>query len=59
MKPGNYVCQVTVIDDAGGSFSFPRMALRITPGAAVPGVTATPTATPTAKMATPAAAPTL
>jgi hypothetical protein len=59
LKPGNYVCQVTVIDDAGGSFSFPRMALRITPGAAVPGVTATPTATPTAKMATPAAAPTL
>jgi hypothetical protein len=27
LKPGTYVCQVNVIDDAGGSFSFPRMAL--------------------------------
>jgi VWFA-related protein len=33
LKPGTYVCQVNVIDDAGGSFSFPRMALRIQPGA--------------------------
>ena len=30
LQPGDYVCQVNVIDDAGGSFSFPRMALRIT-----------------------------
>jgi VWFA-related protein len=60
LKAGNYVCQVTVIDDAGGSFSFPRMALRVTPGAAaVPGTTASPTATPTAKVAEPASAPTL
>ena len=29
LKPGVYVCQVNVIDDAGGSFSFPRMALRV------------------------------
>ncbi len=29
LKPGTYVCQVNVIDDAGGSFSFPRLALRI------------------------------
>ena len=29
LKPGTYVCQVNVIDDAGGSFSFPRMALKI------------------------------
>ncbi len=41
LKPGTYVCQVNVIDDAGGSFSFPRMAMRVQPGAAVP---ATPTA---------------
>jgi VWFA-related protein len=33
LKPGTYVCQVNVIDDAGGSFSFPRMAMRIQPGA--------------------------
>jgi len=29
LKPGIYVCQVNVIDDAGGTFSFPRMALRV------------------------------
>ena len=29
LKPGTYVCQVNVIDDAGGSFSFPRIALRV------------------------------
>jgi VWFA-related protein len=34
LKPGTYVCQVNVIDDAGGTFSFPRMALRVTPPAA-------------------------
>jgi hypothetical protein len=33
LKPGTYICQVNVIDDAGGSFSFPRMALRIQPAA--------------------------
>jgi hypothetical protein len=32
--PGTYVCQVNVIDDAGGSFSFPRMAMKVQPGAA-------------------------
>jgi len=41
LKPGTYVCQVNVIDDAGGSFSFPRMALRVT-GAAVAGPSANP-----------------
>ncbi|MDP9051980.1 MAG: VWA domain-containing protein [Acidobacteriota bacterium] len=34
LKPGTYICQVNVIDDAGGTFTFPRMALRITPPAA-------------------------
>jgi VWFA-related protein len=34
LKPGTYVCQINVIDDAGGSFSFPRMAMRVQPGAA-------------------------
>jgi hypothetical protein len=34
LKPGTYVCQVNVIDDAGGSFGFPRMAMRLQPGAA-------------------------
>jgi hypothetical protein len=39
LKPGTYVCQVNVIDDAGGSFSFPRMAMMVQ-GAAVPAATA-------------------
>lgn len=32
LKPGVYICQVNVIDDAGGSFSFPRMALLVREG---------------------------
>jgi VWFA-related protein len=47
LKPGTYICQVNVIDDAGGSFSFPRMAMVVRPGAAPvvapPGTPATPT----------------
>jgi len=43
LKPGTYVCQVNVIDDAGGSFSFPRMALMVRPPAA-PASPATPPA---------------
>ena len=41
LQPGTYICQVNVIDDAGGAFSFPRMALRIsTPAPGAPlGVT--------------------
>jgi len=50
LKTGTYICQVNVIDDADGSFSFPRMALRVTPAA----VTAAPAGTP---QATPAASP--
>lgn len=45
LKPGSYVCQVNVIDDAGGSFSFPRMAMRLQAAAVT---TPIPTATPTA-----------
>jgi hypothetical protein len=33
MKPGTYVCQINVIDDAGGSFTFPRLAVRVLPAA--------------------------
>jgi hypothetical protein len=61
LKPGTYVCQVNVIDDAGGNFSFPRMALRVTPPAAI--APAAPGATPVASLpsttAGSAAAPTL
>jgi VWFA-related protein len=46
LKPGTYVCQVNVIDDAGGSFSFPRLALMVQAVTPVPATPATPT-TPT------------
>ncbi len=35
LKPGTYICQVNVVDDAGGSFSFPRMAMMVQPGTVV------------------------
>jgi hypothetical protein len=46
LKPGNYICQVNVIDDAGGTFTFPRMAMRITapPATAAPVAAVTPPA---------------
>jgi VWFA-related protein len=44
LKAGTYVCQVNVIDDAGGSFTFPRMALRITPPLAPAAATPAPVA---------------
>jgi VWFA-related protein len=56
LKPGTYVCQVNVIDDAGGSFSFPRLALRINPsGTAVPapGLPAAPVPTASSSAPTP------
>jgi len=46
LKPGTYVCQINVIDDAGGSFSFPRLALRVEPAASGAGATASLTKTP-------------
>jgi VWFA-related protein len=52
LKPGTYVCQVNVIDDAGGSFSFPRMAMRVQPGAA-PVVAPAAVGTPVAVSPTP------
>jgi hypothetical protein len=29
LKPGSYVCQLNVIDDAAGSFAFPRFAVLV------------------------------
>jgi VWFA-related protein len=55
LKPGTYVCQVNVIDDAGGSFSFPRMAMRVQGGAVAPVV---PPLVPTGPPATGTPAPT-
>jgi VWFA-related protein len=31
LKPGQYVCQLNVVDDAGGSFAFPRFAILVRP----------------------------
>src|SRR6202167_3758489 len=42
LKPGTYVCQINVIDDAGGTFTFPRTAILIRP--APEAVPATPPA---------------
>ena len=39
LKPGDYTCQINIVDDAGGSFGFPRVAMRVTaalPAAPVP-----------------------
>ena len=35
LKPGPYICQLNVIDDAGGSFAFPRVALLVREAAPV------------------------
>ena len=35
LKPGLYICQVNVIDDTAGSFTFPRRALLVKEAAAV------------------------
>ncbi len=42
LKPGTYICQVNVIDDAGGSFTFPRLAMKVVaqPPTAQPATTA-------------------
>jgi hypothetical protein len=41
LKVGTYICQVNVIDDAGGSFMFPRLALKVmAPASAAPAVAA-------------------
>jgi len=41
LKPGSYVCQLNVIDDAGGSFAFPRFAVLVRePVASSPATTA-------------------
>jgi hypothetical protein len=42
LKPGTYLCQLNVIDDAGGSFAFPRFAVLVRePAAPVPAAAGT------------------
>ena len=40
LKPGSYICQLNVIDDAAGSFSFPRFAVLVKEPVAAPAVPA-------------------
>jgi VWFA-related protein len=58
LQPGTYVCQVNVIDDAGGSFTFPRMAVRVEPDAppTVAPAAVPPAETPKSGPASPAPA---
>jgi VWFA-related protein len=51
LKPGPYVCQLNVVDDAGGSFAFPRFAVlvREPAPAATPTVPAAPAAAPSSQ----------
>ncbi len=44
LKPGTYICQINVIDDAGGTFTFPRTAVLIRPAPSATPVPATPAA---------------
>ncbi len=38
LKPGYYTCQINIIDDAGGTFAFPRVALLVRSGLPKGGV---------------------
>jgi VWFA-related protein len=42
LKPGQYTCQVNVIDDTAGSFTFPRTGILIHPAAPTPAPIAAP-----------------
>jgi hypothetical protein len=41
LKPGPYLCQLNVVDDAGGSFAFPRFAVLVREPAPAPVPTTT------------------
>src|SRR5207244_7944061 len=41
LKPGLYTCQVNVIDDAGGTFSFPRLPILVREKSTAPAQPAT------------------
>ena len=49
LKPGSYICQLNVVDDAAGSFAFPRFAVLVREPAATPAVA--PGAAPAARPA--------
>jgi VWFA-related protein len=47
LKPGTYICQINVIDDAGGTFTFPRTAVLIRPAPSATPAPASPAASGT------------
>jgi hypothetical protein len=57
LKPGQYTCQLNVVDDAAGSFAFPRFAVLVREPVAVaqPAVAAPGAASPAAASASPGA----
>jgi len=55
LKPGTYLCQLNVIDDAAGSFAFPRFAVLVREPPAPPAdAPAAPPTTPSVTPPTPA-----
>jgi hypothetical protein len=42
LKPGQYVCQLNVIDDAAGSFAFPRFAVLVKEALVAPAAAVAP-----------------
>jgi hypothetical protein len=55
LKPGSYICQLNVIDDAAGSFAFPRFAVLVRDSSVTPPVTpaVAPVAVPPAAQSSP------
>jgi len=49
LKPGQYICQLNVIDDASGSFAFPRFAVLVRPPAAQTSTAQAGTAAPSTR----------
>jgi hypothetical protein len=48
LTAGLYICQVNVIDDTGGSFSFPRQALLVRAAGVAPPAPGSPPSPPPA-----------
>ncbi len=44
LKPGSYICQLNVVDDAAGSFAFPRFAVLVREAACGAGASTPPAA---------------
>jgi hypothetical protein len=57
LKPGQYLCQLNVIDDAGGSFAFPRFAVLVREAVAAPAAPAQPSAQPSTTGSAPSSSP--